>query len=193
MMAPTENENETKESIIIFDTNIFLKGLDFNVIKSEIYTVPEVLDEIKVERYLKKNRTIIDRIHCAIESQKLILKSANEEYVRKVVERSKITNDFIVLSDVDIKLIALALEFKQTSNKKIVLYTNDYSMENLCLELNISFSPLYKEGIIKKKLFEIFCPFCKIQKNLNEQICEICGSKLKRRTKENSKNTVNNR
>ncbi|MBY8982622.1 MAG: hypothetical protein KGD57_06720 [Candidatus Lokiarchaeota archaeon] len=193
MIDPRKNLKGIKKHLMVFDTNIFLTGIDFNIINTDIYTIQEVLDEIEVTRYLQKNRNIINRIQCAIETNKLILKSPSEEYINQVKESAKKTNDLMVLSNVDIKIIALALELKETMDQKVVIYTNDYSMENLCLELNLSFSPLGKEGIKKKRLFEVYCPFCKIIKNSNELVCEICGSKLKRRTKENSKNILGNK
>ncbi|MFW9895185.1 MAG: hypothetical protein ACFFD7_05205, partial [Candidatus Thorarchaeota archaeon] len=64
-------------------------------------------------------------------------------------------------------------------------FSNNYSIENVCSELNIPYSPLYKEGIEAKINWEVYCSFCKktfkaedLKKN-----CEICGSKLKRRPK----------
>ncbi len=172
-----------KGSILVFDTNIFLKGIDFNFFKETIFTTPEIIDEIQVKRYKDKNRNIIHRIEVAVELGKLIIKEANENYINKVDEKSKLTGDINALSDADVNLIALALELMDTYNQEIVLYTNDYSMENLCSELKIKFMPMFKEGIKEKIFFEIYCPHCKTifkPKDFNK-ICEMCGSKLKRR------------
>ncbi|TXT67251.1 MAG: Endoribonuclease Nob1 [Promethearchaeota archaeon] len=169
--------------VLVFDTNIFLLGFDFNVIPGKIYTVPGVLDEIMVERYENKNRTILTRIHYAKDIKKLILKEPREEYINEVKEKATITNDLKVLSGVDIKLIALTLELQDTSKKPVILYTNDYSMENVCSELLIAYSPLKRKGIQKKIFFEFFCPFCNERKEVTEDICERCGTKIKRRPK----------
>jgi rRNA maturation endonuclease Nob1 len=158
-------------------------GIDFNVIPGKIYSVPGVLEEIKVKRYQDKNRNILNRISYARDTRQLILRVPTNSYVKEVEKKAKVTNDLRVLSDVDIKLIALALELKKTTKKKIILYTNDYSMENLCSELNITFSPLRRKGIKKRTLFEWYCPFCNIIKQDNQPFCETCGSKLKRRPK----------
>jgi rRNA maturation endonuclease Nob1 len=173
-----------KSSILVFDTNIFLKGIDFNFFKETIFTTPEIIDEIQVKRYKEKNRNIIHRIEVAIELGKLNIKEAKENYINKVVAKSKLTGDINALSNADTNLIALALELMDTHNQEIVLYTNDYSMENLCSELNIKFTPLFKDGIKDKIFFEIYCPDCKtiFKPKDFKKICEMCGgSKLKRR------------
>ncbi len=171
------------DRLLVFDTNIFLTGIDFNVINGNIFTIPEVIDEIRVERYEEKNRNILNRITYAREKKNLIFKEPSEKYINNVRKRAKITNDLRVLSDVDIKLIALALELQSNTNKRVILYTNDYSMENLCSELNITYSPLKRRGIKKKILFELYCPFCNEVKNTDQEFCEKCGSKIKRRPK----------
>jgi len=177
--------NNNEDKILVLDTNIFLLGIDINVIKGQLYTVPGILDEIEVERYLEKNRNILIRIEYALSSKKLIIMNPEKDFIGEVKEKGKKTGDLRVLSDIDIKLIALTLELDRTNEKKVVLYTNDYSMENVCSELNLNFSPLGKEGINKKREYEIYCPHCQEIHPAEElgQKCEICGSKLKRRPK----------
>ncbi len=178
-----------KRKILIFDTNIFLAGIEFNLIDGIIYTTPKVIEEIKVKRYRDKNRNILNRIEAAIESKKLILKQPTDmKYIQEIEKESKYSGDYIALSDVDKELIALALEIKETLTKDVVIYTNDYSMENICSILNLAYSPLNKKGIKSKIIWQIYCPFCLEgeglykAKDLNK-VCETCGSKLKRRPK----------
>ena len=175
-----------KRSILIFDANIFLTGLDFNLIRDIIYTTPSVIDEIKVKRYSEKNRNIINKIQAAIDSKRLIVRTPSSKYLEEVKGISKITGDYKALSDADSDLIALTLELMdENSNENVMIYTNDYSMENLCSELNISFSPLGKKGIKSKIHWEVFCPFCNELHEVQEYDtpCEKCGQRLKRRPK----------
>ena len=98
---------------------------------------------------------------------------------------SKKTGDFKALSDADKELIALTLELIEKSNKKVKIYSNDYSIENVCSELKIPFLPLYKDGIESKITWQVHCPQCRTihdAEDLN-RVCEICGSKLRRRPK----------
>ncbi|MFX1591172.1 MAG: NOB1 family endonuclease [Promethearchaeota archaeon] len=174
-----------KASIFIFDANIFLIGIDFNLFEGIIYTTPSIIDEVKESRYKEKNRNILNKVNAAIETRKLKLKSPKDEYINKVREISKKTGDFNALSDADNGLLAVSLELIEKQGENVKIYTNDYSIENVCSELNIPFSSLYKEGIESKIIWEIYCPFCKKigkAEDLNKN-CEICGSKLRRRPK----------
>ena len=174
-------------SVYIFDTNIFLTGIDFNLIEGEIYTTPSVVEEIKDYRYIEKNRNILNKVYAAIETKKLKLKFPENEYIKKVREASKKTGDFKSLSDVDKELIALTLELREKSNINVKMYSNDYSVENVCSELNIPFSSLHKDGIEHRIKWEVYCPYCKSihePEDFNKK-CEICGIKLKRRPKSN--------
>jgi len=176
-----------KASIYIFDTNIFLTGIDINLIEFEIYTTLSIIEEIKDHRYTEKNRNILNKVNVAIETKKLTVINPESKFIEKVREISKKTGDFKSLSDVDKELIALALELKEKSNKNVKMYSNDYSIENVCSELKIPFSSLYKNGIESKINWEVYCPYCKSIHEAEElnKTCEMCGSKLKRRPKSN--------
>jgi len=172
-----------KNSILIIDTNIFLTGIDFNLFEGEIYTTNKIFDEINVSRYRDKNRTILSRFQAALDNGKLHLKTPSEEYIKKVEDISETTGDKKALSDADKEIIALSLEFSLDGQNEVILYTNDYSMQNLCKALGIKFKPLFREGIKRGLKFEIYCPICKIVYDsdfLNRE-CEKCGLKLKRR------------
>ncbi|MBY9002515.1 MAG: NOB1 family endonuclease [Candidatus Lokiarchaeota archaeon] len=175
--------NQKKSSILIFDTNIFLKGIDINLFPNKIYTTPDIINEIEVIRYEARNRNIINRIHAAIESRKLIIKSPSEKYVYHAKTIAKNTGDLKALSDQDYSVVALALELMNSF--EVELFTNDYSIQNLCHELNISVRSLFINGIERQIIFEIYCPHCQTihkSEKLNE-ICEVCGSRFKRRPK----------
>lgn len=131
----------------------------------------------------------MQRIKLAIELEKLILKNPSEYFIKLVEEKSKITGDINALSKTDLDLIALALELMNTTDNEIILYTNDYSMENLCSALNLKFKALFKNGIKSKIFFEVYCPYCKTiykSEDLNRS-CDRCGLKLKRRFLKNEK------
>ncbi|MFW9826419.1 MAG: NOB1 family endonuclease [Candidatus Thorarchaeota archaeon] len=178
-------EYEKKIKTYIFDTNIFLTGIDFNLFEGIIYTTPSVIEEVRDYRYQVKNRNIVHKIYAAIESKKLKIKFPEENYIEKVNEISKKTGDFKALSIVDKELIALCLELTEKPNYKVKIYSNDYSVENVCSELRVPFSPLYKEGIEDKITWQIYCPQCQTIHKVEDlnKVCEICGSILKRRPK----------
>lgn len=185
MIALKSNSQKEAKSILIFDTNIFLLGIDINLIDGLIYTTPEVIDEIKHKKYLSKNRNILNKIHAAIESKKLILMNASDQYFKEIEHNSKLTGDYRALSAVDKGLVALTLEIKETVNKNVIIYTNDYTIENICSELNILFSPLNKKGIKSKTIWEVYCPYCnEVFKSEDlHKYCDRCGLRLMRRPK----------
>ena len=174
-----------EQPILVFDANIFLTGIDFNLIDAEIYTTRNIIKEVTVKKYAEQNRNIIYKIQAAIYSKKLTVKSPLEEYVQKIERESKKTGEIKALSRADKELIALTLELIETTDKRVVIYTNDYSMENLCSEMEIPYSSLIQEGIKSKIIWQIFCPFCNDvfeAEDLNKK-CEICGTRLRRRPK----------
>ena len=174
-----------KASIYIFDTNIFLTGIDFNLIEGIIYTTPSIIEEVNDSRYKEKNRNILNRINAALGTNKLKIKVPKNEYITKISEVSKNTGDFNALSDPDKELLAISLELIETQGENIKIYSNDYSIENICAELNIPYHSLYKDGIKSKIIWEIYCPYCKKVYSPEDfnKICEMCGSKLRRRPK----------
>ncbi len=170
-------------SCLVLDTNIFLKGLDFNLIPGKIYTAPLIIEEINVDKYKDRNRNILNRIQAAIDIKKLIILSPLGKYFKLVEKISKKTGDFNALSDADKQLLAIAMELIDTKDHNVILFSNDYSIENVCSELNIPYSPLYKKGIKTKIIWEVYCSSC--QKSFKaedlKKRCEVCGSELKRR------------
>jgi rRNA maturation endonuclease Nob1 len=185
MIHQKNNKMKEPSPIHIFDANIFLTGINFNIIEGKVYTTPAIIEELQIIRYKEKNRLILDRIFVAIEGKKLFIKSPDKEFIEIVTKTSKRTGDFKALSNADKELVALSLELIQNHIENVIIYSNDYSVENLCSELNIPYSPLFKQGIEKKILWEIYCPSCyniQSSEDLNK-MCEKCGSKLKRRPK----------
>ena len=111
MIQKKRNDEEfTKKKLLIFDTNIFLTGIDFNLIKGIIYTPPKVIEEITVPKYIEKNRNIINKIQVAIDSKKLILKAASDKYLKEIEYKSKLSGDYNALSDTDKEVLAITLD-----------------------------------------------------------------------------------
>ncbi len=184
MTALKNKDRDRREKISIFDANIFLTGIDFNIFDEIIFTTPGIINEIKIN---KTHRSILNKIQVAIETKKLRVRIPEKKYIQEIERKSMITGDFNALSREDKDLLALALELREESDQNIRMYTNDYSIENVCSKLNIPFSPIFKEGIKKMIIWEIYCPFCKQIYNTDDlsKNCERCGSPLKRRPNRN--------
>ena len=71
---------------------------DLHSLAEHFYTTPSVYNEIKDERA---------RSNLLLWNDKLQLRQPKPEYVKKVVEFSKLTGDYAVLSSTDLHIIAL--------------------------------------------------------------------------------------
>ncbi|CAK9297837.1 unnamed protein product [Gordionus sp. m RMFG-2023] len=87
---------------LVVDSTAFLLNAPINVLGQNIYTIQEVVDEIKDEN---------TRQRLSVLPYKLLIKEPQKEHFKAVVEAAKTTGDFSVLSLTDIKLIALAYEY----------------------------------------------------------------------------------
>ncbi|MFC7176914.1 NOB1 family endonuclease [Halosegnis marinus] len=95
---------------------------------------------------------------------------------REQVERAaRTTGDFTELSDVDLRLLAAAFELGAT------LVTDDYAMQNVAEELDVSVDAVAKEGIEEQRDWDYQCQGCGRVYDGHRERCEICGSDLERK------------
>lgn len=165
--------NESKE-ILILDTSAFLGGYNPNLINMEQRTIPEVLNEVKTPSI----RSIID---ISIVSGKLHLHSPSSDSIEEIKKVGELSGDNFVLSEIDIKILALALEVRQDGFKP-TLITDDYAIQNAAGKLKINFKPIIEKGIQNLIQWTIYCPGCKknFPSKLKTKICPNCGTPLKR-------------
>ena len=86
------------------------------------------------------------------------------------------TGDLPRLSPVDLEILALALGTGQT------LYTDDYSLQNVCRSLNHPFESVSNKRSKQQWSWELRCIGCRASKKADsqeEQECDICGSPMK--------------
>lgn len=89
---------EVPAEYIVVDSGAFIKRAPLQDIGSKIYTVAEVLRELKCD----KSRHLVDSI-----PYEILLKEPTSESIRIINDVSKKTGDYSVLSVVDIKVLAL--------------------------------------------------------------------------------------
>ncbi|GEM_PF-159457 len=95
-------------------------------------------------------------------------------------------NDFVAkkgfekLSAADLSLLALARELR-ANKEKIVLVSDDYSIQNMCKELKIPFKSVIQGRIKETIVFNKRCPACgkKYARNYRGRECENCGTQLR--------------
>lgn len=86
------------------------------------------------------------------------------------------TGDLLRLSPVDLDVIAIAINSNET------LYTDDYSMQNVCRFLGLDFQPVFNQKSKKQWFWQLKCIGCRATKEIEiekEETCEICGSPMK--------------
>lgn len=160
----------------ILDASAFIGG--YQVEDNLNYTVPEITSEVKD----LKSKIYLDQI---ISEGKLTIKSPMEFYINKLNEIIKTSGDELRLSYPDRQLLALALEINDYKDN-ILFLTDDYSIQNVLKILNIPFQSIMTEGIKGVYNWVKTCEGCKKEypSDYEEELCEICGSKIfKRRIK----------
>ena len=124
---------------------------------------PGVIDEL---------RTSKDR-RLDLWGDMLRVSDCSAESMDKVREEARKSGDLGRLSPVDLTVIALGLDLDG------VVYSDDYSIENVCTRLGIQYRPVGTGGIRKVEKWNYQCIGCKrwFKEKMDE--CPICGSPMK--------------
>jgi UPF0271 protein len=165
-----------KENVLIYDTSAFIGGMDPQSIQIPQWTTPDNLDEIR-------NRNTKAILEMAIKMGRMKVRAPSETYVNKVKKETKKTGDYSKLSLIDIKVLALALEF-QDENWNPIIMTDDYSIQNVASSLNVEYKAVTEAGIRAQLRWKIFCPGCGTEYPPDTTLkkCDVCGTKLKRKS-----------
>ncbi|XRO77803.1 type II toxin-antitoxin system VapC family toxin [Methanocaldococcus sp. 10A] len=152
--------------IKVLDASAIIHGYNPIIEEGLHYITQEVLEEIESKKII---------VEQALNFGKLKIMSPNKECIKKVEEVVKKTGDN--LSQQDIGILALAL------NLNAILYTDDYGIQNVAKKLNIEVKGVSYEPTDKDFVWRKVCEGCKklYPVNYKEEVCEICGSPLKRK------------
>jgi UPF0271 protein len=162
--------------VIVLDTSAFIAGFDPLSVADQVYSVPSV------ERELVSSSLPWTRFKTAIEIGKLRVKTPTQKFLQRVKESSKTVGDVLFLSEVDFQVLALALELKSLGYSPLVV-TDDYSIQNVSDQVDIEFASLMTFGIRFRHHWIMYCPACfhKYPPDYQDAVCEVCGTKLKRK------------
>lgn len=159
--------------IYILDTTALLSWIipeGKNIVCTHVLS--EVMDELTL--------TVVDGY---IKSGKIIIKDPEEKYILEAVKLARDTGDYVKLSETDIHIIALALEYHE-ENEDVVVVTDDYSIQNILSKKNIRFQGYFRR--IKKEVeWVLVCSQCgKVYPpDYPKKHCEICGGTIIRHRK----------
>jgi len=161
---------------LILDTSALIAGFDPFSVANDVYSVGVV------ELELASGSLPWVRFKTAVENGKLKLIAPSEEFLDRVRESSRDVGDVFFLSDVDLQVLALALELKSAGSEPLIV-TDDYSIQNVANQLGVEFAPLMTYGIRFRLHWIRYCPACrrKYPPDYRLRKCEVCGTELKRK------------
>jgi len=163
--------------VYVLDTTALISGLDPNVINKTLWTVREVVDEIKDSR-----NTL--RTEMAIETGTMKIGKPSVTATTKVRQTAERTGDIVALSETDIKVLSLAVDLREAGHDVVIL-SDDYSVQNVASRLKFKCKAYATAGIRYEIKWELYCPSCfhtiEMSPKGKDMFCSICGTKMKRR------------
>lgn len=149
-----------EEKIYVLDSPAFICG--FNETPS--VTIKEVREELKEESvYLFE----------VMVGKGMDVVYPSGEFIDRIKKEAKKSGDIDDLSDVDLKLIAVALEIDG------VLVTDDYSMQNVAKQVGVDVKTIRYQGIDEEIIWKFRCVGCgRIYDD--KIICSVCGGKTEK-------------
>jgi UPF0271 protein len=171
----TSLKGEAKK-VIVLDTSAFVAGFDPFSINEEQYTTPTVKEEI-----IRNSMSWI-RFKTAMENGKLKVKTPDKVFLDAVRESAAILGDQFFLSEVDLQVLALALELK-TEGYAPIIASDDYSIQNVANQIGIEFASLATFGIRFCLQWIRYCPACRRRypAEYKSKKCQVCGAELRRK------------
>jgi len=171
-----------KRRVIVLDTSAFIAGFDPLAVPEKQYTVPEVKKE------LIAGSMPWMRFNAAIENRKLTVKNPKSSVLQEIQEASRKVGDMRYLSEADLQILALALELKGRGLSPLII-TDDYSIQNVANKIDVEFTSLLTFGIKFRFKWILYCPACyhKYPPDYKFNICEVCGTTLKRKPKKKTR------
>lgn len=132
----------SNNDVYIFDTAAFLSSLQLYVYKGEIITTSSVVQEVKDSEsvFRLEIASIIKRFKVETPSTEFI------EIARLIAKKMGLLDK---LSQTDIEVLALAIQYRDRGFKPIVL-TDDYDVQKILKALKIAFKPVKSIGIDKR-------------------------------------------
>jgi len=161
---------------IIVDTTAFIAGFNVLDLHDEVFSVPNVKEELTKDSMAKI------RLNTAIRSGRLKLLEPNENAMKKAKKASREIGDLLSLSETDMKILALAMQLREEGYTPTII-TDDYSIQNVAEKLALKYETIAIHGIKFHLKWLLYCPAChkKYPPDYNFETCKNCGTKLKRK------------
>lgn len=145
--------------VYVLDASAFFRR---KAVYERMVTVPEVVWEI-----LDEDSSLYFSV------RNLRVESASERNIDTVRKIAKKTGDIYRLSETDLKVLAKAIDEKEKGNE-VVIVTDDYSIQNVAIALEIEFESVVRERIAEGFKWIRVCRGC--GRKVENEICDVCGS-----------------
>ena len=160
--------------VLVLDASALIMGLDPLGLEFETYSVPEVTVE------LREKTSTSYRLSMSISAGKLQIRAPTQTSLKEVLDKATTLGDRIALSPTDINVLALALDLHKDGKDPVVV-SDDYAVQNVAEGIGLSYQSLATLGIRQKFDWVHYCPACFRRYSGEIQICQVCGTKLKRK------------
>jgi UPF0271 protein len=147
----------------VLDATAFIEGYEAD---DEIATIPAVREELTDETRFRFE---------AMEGGGMHIQVPGAAALDRVRAAARETGDLETLSDVDIRLVAAALELDA------VLVTDDYAMQNVAERLGVPVESIVQGGIEEQRDWTFQCQGCGREFEENKERCPVCGTGLARK------------
>lgn len=127
------------QAVYIFDTAAFLSALQLHIYSGRIVSTPSVIREVK-------DAESTSRLETALSIRRVEVEQPLPEYIEKAKKVSKNAKILEKLSQADIEVVALAIEYRDRGAKPIV-FTDDYDVQKVLSILGIEFRSVKNLGI----------------------------------------------
>ncbi|MEM3411948.1 MAG: ribonuclease VapC [archaeon] len=124
----------------VLDASAFINSSE--VLTGKHITSPKVVLEIKDD----KSKLLLEY---SLSQGFLEIKSPKKSFLEIIKKKAKEIGSFHKLSEADLEVLALALEYGQD------IITDDYTIQNVAAFLKIAFHPVSFKPIVKKRKFKI--------------------------------------
>ncbi|MDJ0270303.1 MAG: NOB1 family endonuclease [Aigarchaeota archaeon] len=171
-------EKSGKPRVIVLDTSAILSGqLEANPAHKYL-TCQGVVDEVRFGNLAP------ERLEAAIMQGLLIVERPEQWALEKTIEAATMTGDITSLSETDLELIAIALQYS-VANYDVSLVSDDYGVQNTAMQLGIRVSGRVHPGIRRVVKWILSCPACSSTFRENLKTCPYCGGELRRKPVKN--------
>ena len=143
----------------ILDTCAFLTQ---NHPKGEIATIFEIESELN-NRQSKQYFTNLREIG-------LKIREPNIDSIENIRKNSEETGDLGVLSNIDLKILALAYEMHG------IIVSDDFAIQNVALHMGLEFTSCSGNEIKELRKWKYRCSACRSEALQKMDSCSVCGS-----------------